>query len=119
MNQVQLIGRLGQDPKMNPKGTICNLNLATNGRGKVDGEWVTTTEWHNIVCFGKTAENVAKFCGKGSQVGISGRLQTRKWEDKEGNARYTTEVVANEVEFIGAKKESSNAAQGEDEELMF
>lgn len=118
MNQVNLTGRLGQDPKTNPTGTVCNLNLATNGRAKVNGEWTNTTDWHNIVCFGKTAENVAKFCAKGSQVGITGRLQTRKWEDKDGNNRYTTEVIANEVEFIGTKKDS-NTAQEEDEELMF
>lgn len=118
MNQVNLVGRLGQDPKTNPTGTVCNLNLATNGRAKVDGEWTTRTDWHNIVCFGKTAENVAKFCAKGSQILITGRLQTRKWQDKEGNNRYTTEVIASDVEFLGAKKDSVDA-QGDDEELMF
>lgn len=97
MNLVILIGRLGQDPEQrstNSGKTVCNFTLATNDQKDV-------TEWHRVVCFDKTAENVARYMKKGGQVSIEGRNQTRKWEDKDGRDRWTTEVVAYRVGFLG------------------
>ena len=106
VNKAILVGNLGQDPetKDTSGGTVvCNFSIATSSRGKVDGEWANVTEWHNVVCFGKTAENVARFCRKGKQVYVEGKIQTRKWEDKTGNMRSKTEIVAHEVRFLGSK----------------
>jgi len=108
-NSVHLVGRLGADPDVveTKSGTaVTKLRLATTERSKgTDGEWGESTEWHNIVCFGKTAENVARYTQKGKELYIEGRLQTRKWEDRDGNKRYSTEVVANKVDFIGPRSE--------------
>ena len=104
LNKAMLIGNLGQDPESNTTNSgavICKFSLATSSRGKVDGEWANVTDWHKVVCFGKTAENVARFCRKGKQVYVEGKSQTRKWEDKDGNMRSTTEIVAHEVRFLG------------------
>jgi single-strand DNA-binding protein len=109
MNVVHLIGRLGQDPELNAKGTVCNLNLATNGRAKEGDTWKTTTDWHRVVCFGRTAENVQKYCTKGSQIAVTGKLQTRSYEAKDGSTRYVTEVVANSVQFLGSKEREEKA----------
>ncbi len=109
VNKVTLIGNLGADPEVRstPSGiTVCSLRVATSRRRKGDnGEWTDETEWHSAVCFGKTAENVGKFMKKGRQVYIDGRLQTRKWQDREGTDRWSTEVVANEVRFLGKAPE--------------
>lgn len=109
INKIFLLGRLGKDPelKMTQSQTaICNFSLATTERLK-EGE---KTEWHNIICFGKTAENCSKYLAKGSQVHIEGKIQTRKWQDKEGRDRYTTEILANSVTFLskveGGKQEN-------------
>jgi single-strand DNA-binding protein len=106
MNQVQLVGRLGADPEL--RSGVCKLRLATNERVKTDNGWESRPEWHSIVCFGHQAENVEKFCSKGSQVAILGRLSTSEWEDKEGNKRKTTEVIARNVEFLGTKEKPQN-----------
>ena len=103
VNKVILIGNLGQDPdfRMTGGGTaVANLNLACNDRMKKDGEWVERTEWVRVVTFGRTAENCRDYLAKGRQVYVEGRMQTRNWEDREGNKRYTTEVVANQVLFL-------------------
>ena len=87
INKAILIGNLGRDPEAKPtqNSTVCSFSIATNERRKDrDGNWGDHTEWHNIVCWGKTAENVAKYCQKGKQVYVEGRIQTRKWQDKEG-----------------------------------
>ncbi len=107
VNKVIILGRLGQDPdvRATASGTqVVNLNVATNELGPKDaagnrGEAVT--EWHRIVIFGRMAENAAQYLQKGSQVYIEGRLQTRKWQDQSGQDRYSTEIVANEMQFIG------------------
>jgi single-strand DNA-binding protein len=76
--------------------------MATNERRKgADGEWTETTEWHRVVTFGKTAENCNQYLKKGRQAFVEGRLRTNKWQDKEGNDRYTTEIIAQTVQFIG------------------
>ena len=105
VNTVILLGRLGGDPelKYTASGTaVCNFNLATGEAFKnQNGEWQERTEWHRVVAWDKLAENCGKHLVKGSPVYIEGRLQTRSWEDRDGNKRYTTEVVAREVQFIG------------------
>jgi|TARA_R100001129_G_scaffold184528_2_gene169659 single-strand DNA-binding protein len=111
VNKVVLIGNLGQDPEArqtNSGTTVTNFRLATNERRKVNDEWTDHTEWHSVVCFGKTAENVAKYCRRGKQVYIMGRIQTRKWQDKEGNDRYSTEIVADDIKFLGGRDEAAS-----------
>ncbi len=111
VNKVTLIGNLGADPEVRTTGggtEVANLRIATTHRRKDEsGQWVDQTEWHSVVCFGKTAENAGRFLSKGRQVFIEGRLQTRKWQDKEGQDKWSTEVVANEVRFLGAKPEAN------------
>lgn len=104
VNKAIVLGNLGRDPEVrytqsgNP---VANLNIATNRvwTGK-DGQRNEETEWHRVVVFGKTAENCAKYLSKGRQVYVEGRLQTREWEDRDGNKKYTTEIVANDVQFL-------------------
>lgn len=105
VNKVILIGNLGRDPEMRATqggGQVATLNLATSERRKDrEGNWTDHTEWHRVVAFGKTAENIGKYCKKGKQVFIEGRLSTRKWQDKDGQDRWTTEIVADQVRFLG------------------
>tara|TARA_R110000751_G_scaffold141048_1_gene244667 strand:+ start:764 stop:1051 length:288 start_codon:yes stop_codon:yes gene_type:complete len=90
---------------------MATFSIATNERKKgQDGEWEDHTEWHNIVTFGKTAENCAKYLQKGRQVYIEGRIQTRNYE-KDGVTHYRTEVVANNVSFLGSKEDSAPASR--------
>lgn len=107
VNKVILLGNLGKDPELrftNQQLAVCTFSLATGERKKdSSGNWVDHTEWHNIIVFGKTAENCANFLKKGRQAFIEGRIQTRKWQDKEGRDRYTTEIIASTVQFIGGK----------------
>jgi single-strand DNA-binding protein len=115
VNKVIILGRLGQDPEVRTtaSGTqIVNLNVATNEIGRADdqGNRTDVTEWHRIVLFGRTAEVAAQYLSKGSQVYIEGRLQTRKWQDQNGQDRYSTEIVGNEMQFIGGR--SDNQQQG-------
>lgn len=110
VNKVIILGRLGQDPEIRTtaSGTqVANLNVATNERGpkQADGSYQDTTEWHKVILFGKTAEIAGQYLQKGSQVYIEGRLQTRKWQDQNGQDRYSTEIVANEMQLIGGKQE--------------
>jgi single-strand DNA-binding protein len=109
LNKVLLIGNLGKDPEVrqaNSGVAICTMTVATKDRRKdQSGNWSDHTEWHSVVCFGKVAENSGRFLRKGRQVYIEGKLQTRKWQDKEGRDRYTTEVVADSVMFLGSKQE--------------
>ncbi len=105
VNKVLLIGNLGADPEMIETKTgnsVCKLRLATTDRrkDKDTGDWADHTEWHNVVCFGKTANNVGKYCHKGKQIYVEGRMQTRKWQDKDGNNRYTTEVIGDNIRFL-------------------
>lgn len=106
VNKVILVGNLGSDPEVRylPSGQpVANFNIATTERwtGK-DGNPGEKTEWHRIVVFGKQAENCKEYLKKGRQVYVEGRLQTREWNDKEGNKRTTTEIVAQVVQFLGS-----------------
>ena len=104
-NKVQLIGNLGNDPEiinLESGKTLAKFAIATNESYKnAQGEKVTDTQWHNIVAWGKTAEIIEKYVGKGKEVAIEGKLTTRSWEDKEGMKRYITEVVCSELLMLG------------------
>lgn len=108
INKVILIGNLGKDPELRytqSQTAVCSFSLATSERRKdASGQWSDHTEWHNVIAFGKTAENTANFLKKGRQCYVEGRIQTRKWQDKEGKDRYTTEIIANTIQFIGGAK---------------
>jgi single-strand DNA-binding protein len=113
VNKVILVGNLGADPELRytPSGAaVCELRLATNETwtGK-DGQRQERTEWHRIVVWGKRAEPVAKYLDKGRQVYVEGRIRTRSWEDKDGVKRYTTEIIANDVQFLGKGNRRSDA----------
>ncbi|MFO1520302.1 MAG: single-stranded DNA-binding protein [bacterium] len=105
VNKVILIGNLGTDPEVRytPSGSaVANFNIATNENWKgKDGQDQERTEWHKIVVWGKLAELCGEYLAKGRTVYVEGRLQTRSWDDKDGNKRYTTEIVANTIQFLG------------------
>jgi single-strand DNA-binding protein len=116
INKVILIGHLGQDPEtryMPSGGAVTNLRLATSEswKDKNSGDQQERTEWHNVAMFGRLAEIAAEYLRKGSQVYIEGRLRTRKWQDRDGNDRWTTEVVANEMQMLGGRADSSAPAR--------
>ncbi|HVK74934.1 MAG TPA: single-stranded DNA-binding protein [Kofleriaceae bacterium] len=106
VNKVILIGHLGADPDMRytPSGNgVCELRVATSESWKdKNGQRQERTEWHRVVVWGKTAEICAKYLAKGRQVYIEGRIQTRSYDDKEGQKRYITEVIANDVQFLSS-----------------
>ena len=110
VNKVILIGNLGQDPELRYTGSgtaVCNMRLATNERYKDrDDNWVDRTEWHNVVTWGSLAETCNEYLQKGSRVYFEGQLQTRSWEDRDGNTRYTTEVKAREMMFLDGRGDS-------------
>src|ERR1700682_293051 len=108
INKLILIGHLGADPETRamPSGmTVANMRLATteSWKDKQSGEQQERTEWHNVALFGRLGEIAAEYLRKGSQVYIEGRLRTRKWQDKEGRDRYTTEVVGGEMQMLGGR----------------
>ena len=108
LNKAILIGNLGRDPEIRytPSGlAVANFSIATSETwpGK-DGQKETRTEWHRIVAFGKTAEICGEYLSKGKQVYIEGRIQTKEWEDRDGNKRYTTEIIANQLLMLGTKE---------------
>lgn len=107
LNKAQLIGNLGQDPELRstPSGeSVCEFSVATNEKWKgKDGQMQERVEWHKVTVWGKNADNCAKYLHKGSKAYIEGRIRTRSWEDKEGTTRYTTEIVAQKVDFLDPK----------------
>lgn len=107
VNKVILIGRLGKDPEVRytPDGTmVTNFNLATDEQRKdKNGEKIQRTEWHKIVTWGKLAEICGNYLVKGKLVYVEGRIQTRSWEDKEGVKRYTTEIIASNMQMLDSK----------------
>ncbi len=108
VNKVILIGNLGQDPEVKymPSGdAVANVSLATteSWKDKQTGEQVEKTEWHRLVFFKRLAEIAGEYLRKGSQVYIEGNLQTRKWQDKSGNDRYTTEIRVREMQMLGGR----------------
>ena len=119
VNKVILIGNLGQDPELRytSSGTaVCNFSLATTESYKDrDGNQVENTEWHRIVAWARLAEICGEYLSKGRQVYIEGQLQTRQWEDKDGNTRYTTEIKAREMQMLGSRDGGSDSGSGGDD----
>lgn len=111
LNKVMIIGRLGSNPELRytPSGmAVANFSLATNEYwSDKSGERQERTEWHRVVVWGKQAETANQYLSKGRQAYIEGRLQTRQWEDKDGNKKYTTEVVASNIQFLGGGSANS------------
>jgi single-strand DNA-binding protein len=115
INKVILIGNLGADPETRamPSGTtVANLRVATSEswRDKQTGEQQERTEWHRVALFGRLAEIAGEYLRKGSQVYIEGSLRTRKWQDKQGNERYSTEIVGNDLQMLGSRAGAGGAA---------
>jgi single-strand DNA-binding protein len=113
VNKVFLLGHLGRDPEVRyTQGgtTVANLRLATNER-RPDGQggWKDETEWHSVVVFGKQADNVKKYLTKGREIFVEGSLRTRQWQDQQGQKRYSTEIVARDIRFVGGR---ANAGAG-------
>lgn len=119
-NKHLLIGRLGKDPEVRygqDSAAIVNVSLATDEAWKDKaGETQKRTEWHNLVFFGRLAEIAAEYLRKGSLIFVSGRSQTRKWQDKEGHDRYTTEVVVQEMKMLGGKSTQNDATSPSNDE---
>jgi len=113
VNKVILIGRLGKDPDMRyaPSGNaVVNFSVATNHNSKdSDGNWSVQTEWHNVTAFGRQAEFAGEYLKKGRLVFVEGRLQTRSWEDQNGQKKYRTDIIAFEVQALGSKSESETS----------
>jgi single-strand DNA-binding protein len=117
LNKVILIGNLGADPEtraMPSGGTVSNLRVATSEswRDKQSGEQQERTEWHRVALFGRLGEVAAEYLRKGSQVYIEGSLRTRKWQDKQGNDRYSTEIIGNEMLMLGGRGAAPGAGVG-------
>jgi single-strand DNA-binding protein len=115
LNKVMLIGRLGGNPEVRytQSGTpTASFTIATTETWKKDGERKEKTEWHRIVAWDKLAEICGEYLTKGKLVYIEGKLQTRKWQDKEGNDKYTTEIIASNMKMLGGKSESDSGGEG-------
>ncbi len=117
VNKVILVGRLGKDPEvryLDSGKAVANFSLATSETWRDQGgEKQEKTEWHKVQAWGKLAEICGQYLTKGSQVYVEGRIQTRDWEDKDGNKRYTTEIVANTMQMLGAKGQDADKANSE------
>ena len=118
VNKVVVLGRLGQDPEIkttNSGSQVCNLSIATTELGRKDQatgqRGQDETEWHRVTLFGKMAENAGQYLKKGSQVYIEGRLNTRKWQDQNGQDRYSTDIIGNEMQFMSGKSDGAPAQQ--------
>jgi single-strand DNA-binding protein len=117
INKVILIGNLGRDPEVRytPSGAaVCNLRLATtrNWKSRDTGERQEETEWHSVVLYDRQAEVAGEYLKKGRPVYIEGRLKTRKWQDKDGNDRYTTEIVADSMQLLGGREGGGGGGMG-------
>lgn len=117
VNKVIIVGNLGNDPdtKYMPSGSaVTNLSVATNEswKDKQTGEQKDRTEWHRVAMFGRLAEIAAEYLRKGSQVYIEGKLRTRKWQDQQGNDKYTTEIIADEMQMLGGRSGGGAPAMG-------
>jgi single-strand DNA-binding protein len=121
VNKAIIVGYVGQDPDVRymPNGKqVTNIRVATSESWKKDGEKQERTEWHSVVAFEKLAEIMGQYLKKGAPVYIEGKIQTRKWQDKEGKDRYSTEIVASQMQMIGraeAKEKQPAAAEFEDD----
>lgn len=119
VNRVILLGRLGNQPELRKtanNNSVTELRIATDRRFKGrDDEWVEQTEWHSVVVWGKQAETCERYLNKGREVFVEGRLQTRDWEDqKTGQKRYKTEIVADRVQFVGGRGDGGSGGGGSD-----
>ncbi len=119
INKVIIVGNLGQDPETRymPSGSaVTNFTVATNEswKDKQTGEQKDRTEWHRVAMFGRLAEVAAEYLRKGSQVYIEGKLRTRKWQDRDGKDRYTTEIIADEMQMLGGRGGGGSAPMGSD-----
>lgn len=116
LNKCMFIGRLGADPESRymPSGkAVCNFRIACGSQWKdKDGEKQERTEWVSVSAFDKLAEICGEYLKKGAQVFIEGRMQTRKWQDKEGNDRYMTEIIAERMQMLGSRQDRSEKAAG-------
>jgi single-strand DNA-binding protein len=120
VNKVILLGNLGRDPETRFSangGAICNVSIATtrSWKDKNSGERREETEWHRVVFYDRLAEIAGEYLKKGRPVYVEGRLQTRKWQDKEGQERYTTEIIATEMQLLGGRDGAGGGAGGSDE----
>jgi single-strand DNA-binding protein len=117
VNKAIIIGNLGKDPelKYTPQGkTVCNFSVATSESWKdASGQKQEKTEWHNILCWGKTAELAGQYLKKGRSCYIEGKIQTRSWDDKDGQKRYKTEIEAQNITFLGGDKSSGSDSHSE------
>lgn len=114
LNKVMIIGRLGRDPEIRYTQSgqaVANLNMATDEGYVKDGQKVEQTEWHKVVFWGKQAELCGKYLGKGSLIYVEGKLQTRKWQDQQGQDRYSTEVRGFVLQFLESKGQNQGQAQ--------
>jgi single-strand DNA-binding protein len=121
VNKVILVGHLGKDPEVKylPSGSaVANVTIATSEswKDKQSGDKQERTEWHNVVFFGKLAEIVGEYLKKGAQAYVEGSLRTRKWQDKEGKDRYTTEIVASDMQMLGSKQGGGGASYNSHED---
>lgn len=117
LNKVQLIGRLGQDPEVKymPSGdAVANLSLATSEKwkDKKSGENMESTEWHRLSMFGRLAEVAGEYLKKGALIYVEGKIKTRKWTDKEGQERYTTEIHVSDMKMLGSKQDGESGGSG-------
>lgn len=123
VNKVIIVGNLGDDPKINYSSsgsTITNLSVATTESYKdKQGEKQEKTEWHRVVMYNKLAEIAGEYLKKGSKVYLEGKLQTRKWTDKQGAEHYTTEIVSNEMKMLGSKANASKQADDDEIDVPF
>ena len=115
VNKVILIGNLGQKPEMRYTATnsaVANLSIATteSWKDKESGEMRDKTEWHKVVFFGKPAETIERYLDKGSKIYVEGKFQTRKWQDKDGNDRWTTEIVGNQFNFLDSRPSQNDSS---------
>ena len=116
VNKVILVGYLGKDPEVRytpDQNAVANVSLATteSWKDKTSGEKQERTEWHRVVLFGRLGEIAGEYLKKGSQVYVEGRLQTRKWQDKDGAERYTTEIVATDMQMLGSRGTGGSAVK--------
>ncbi|MPZ17908.1 MAG: single-stranded DNA-binding protein [Luteitalea sp.] len=118
VNKVILVGNLGRDAELRftPAGVaVSNFSLATTDRRKDSrtGDWQDQTEWHRVVLFGKQAESLQDYLKKGKQIYVEGRLQTRSWDDRDGQKRYTTEVLADRIQLLGGAPRGAAATDAD------
>lgn len=115
VNKVIVVGNLGRDPEVRYRpegGAVANLSVATTESWKdKEGERQEKTEWHRVVLFGRTAEVAGEYLRKGATVYVEGRLQTRKWQDKDGQDRYTTEIVGDRLQMFGTRRDGDDGAK--------